>query len=218
MDSELNKNKWSFFKNKKLVFLIVIILIIIISVLFVLLTNRGPISDNSTAPRQESEVLAAINFESPAVVGAAGNPITSDILVNTGGEPITSVVISIKFDPSVVTDVRLDQFRDPESALSNTFENAPGEVDSTQGIAWITLNFPENVPPQAGSGAVAQLTFTTNSNTTLSFTQNSALLSRLSEKPIPANFPPLNVRTATFAPDAQERLLQQQELLRQNSN
>lgn len=207
----MENNRTSFFTKKIKILIVIAVLLSLLVPAFIFIYTRSSSMPQETneqgAPKQFPERLSSIYFENPSILAETSVPASVNILVNTGGEEVSSAIISVKFNPASVTNVSIEQFRDPSSALANTFENSAGNVDENEGIAWITLNFPENVPPQAGAGAVARLTFTPNSNTILTFSENSALVSSLSVSPLVPNFSSLKV-TVTNSLNSQEYIPQ----------
>lgn len=193
----MEETKKQFSKKSKAVIILLVIFIFLIPVIiyFYMKQNVTQIAeDGSSTPPQYDFSKADIYFDSPGIRTQINTPASININVNSQGKPITDAVISVSFNPGSVSNVSIEQFRDPNSALANTFENSIGEVDYEEGVAWIVLSFPENVIPQPGTGAVARVTFTPTTNTILNFSDNTALVNRQSEDAILSNLSPLNVQ------------------------
>lgn len=203
----MEEAKKQFSKKSKAVIILLVILIFLIPavIYFYMKQNTTQIAENgSSTPPQYDFSTADIYFESPGIKTPINTPVSVNINVNSQGKLVTDAVVSVSFSPGSVSNVSIEQFRDPNSALANTFENSIGEVDYEEGVAWIVLTFPENAVPQSGAGAVARINFTPTTNTILNFSDNSALVNRNSNDVILSSLSPLNVQVTNSTEETSE--------------
>lgn len=117
-------------------------------------TTDQPASQTSTLPP------GTILFEPADTILLPGSPSSADITVNTGGNMVGGVVISLKYNPQVLRNVTLEQIKDTGSAISYALEQT-GEIehDTQNGTIVMTLKLPEGSQGLSGRGTVARLTF-----------------------------------------------------------
>lgn len=173
--------------------------VIVLTILGVVLTRQAteaPVekeySVNLTTPE------ASVYF-SPATINATpGQRTTVEIIINTWGREIAGANISLKYNPNILSDVRLEQFRDTTSAVSYAFEEElDAEHDPVNGIITLPLSMLDATPEQKGEGIVAKLSFIprdAHTNLTqITFDVGTALITRDSGKTIVLQKGSLNI-------------------------
>lgn len=182
----------SFFSKKKIVLIGTIVIIFIAFLSFTFIAARlSKNQSTSTNPNPDINVTApeAMVYFNPTTINATpGRNTTVDIYVDTWGKEISGANISIKYNPNVITNVSLAQFRDNNSTVSLAFENAVSTVDPGKGIIELPLQMAKSTPMQKGRGKIATLSFTPKTTnitlTQLSFTPATSLITKTPQKVI----------------------------------
>ncbi len=216
MENELPNNQQqgavlSFLKNKKVLFWggALLLSIIVLTTIFLIVSPKN-IGQNKTklTPTPSINLTtpeAAIYFEPKTVNVVPGQEAAVKIFIDTLGREISGASIAIKYNPNVISDVSLLQFRDSTSALSYAFTKAEN-ITPGAGIIELALQMDAATPMQKGKGQVATLTFIPkNSNITMtqiSLTEATALITRNPGKVIVLSRPILQIN---YSSDAEKR-------------
>ena len=178
--------KKSFF-SKKVILISAGFGVVLIAFLIVTLSQIIPAGnriDNSKNPLTKSKkVLGSILLSPATVIGTPNKKTPVDIIVNTGGDPISGVVVGIKYNPLTVSNVTLSQAKDDTSPLSYALQQiGQTQYDTTDGWAMLTLQLPKEIVSLNGVGKVATLSFVTKpinvaiSSTNISISQLTGFL------------------------------------------
>jgi len=204
--------------NKRLVIIIAIAVVAvtaIVIVIAVLMQNSKP------APTNIPEV--ALEIRSPEIIINPSQitpvPGTSDysatIEVNSFNIDSKGVVVEIKYDPRIVTNVKLVPSSDADLTLGGAVEILSESSES--GLVSIAIrNSQDEIPAGRISGRIAILYFTllADETTRIELTRASDFMTKdaAPTNPTLGNLL-IEVNNSSLAPDAQDRLLQQQQLL-----
>lgn len=103
---------------------------------------------------------ASVYFEPATVNARPGQRSEVDVVIDTWGREVSGAVLSIKYNPNILRDVRLEQFKDTTSAVSYAFsEGTVAENNEATGVIILPLSMLETTPMQKGKGVVATLSF-----------------------------------------------------------
>lgn len=184
-------NRLNFFKNRKLVLAGFILFVLVIVGIITLIAGRSGknyTSKNSTETVNLTSPEATVYFSPTTINAPIGKVQTVDVYVNTWGKEISGANISVAYNPNVVGNVTLTQFKDKNSTVSLAFEPASSNNDTVNGLISLPLQMAETTPLQKGLGKVAVLTFvpknTNITKTSISFSPATALISREGGKTI----------------------------------
>lgn len=136
----------------------IVTVILIFSFTFLLLSNKKTSTPPSTLT---SEISGSLGFETPEIYITPGVRQDVNIFMNTGGKPIEGIILSISYNPKLLTNVTLVQSKDQYSALSNALGIAGRiENNTTSGNILTTFVLPKGASAFAGSGKIATISFT----------------------------------------------------------
>ena len=183
--SEQSNGLQKLLKNKVLLLAGAIVLFLVVIAIVTVITGKsgknGMLSDptptiNLTSPE------ATVYFDPTTINASPGKIQTIDVYVNTWGKEISGANISIAYNPNVVGNVTLTQFKDKNSTVSLAFEDTTAVDDTTNSVISLPLQMASTTPLQKGLGKVAVLSFTPKSTnvtkTSISFSPSTALISR----------------------------------------
>lgn len=147
----------------------IIAIVLILSFSLILFSNKKTMAPKNTLV---SEISGSLGFESPEIYITPGVRQDVNIFMNTGGKPIDGVILSISYNPKLLTNVTLVQNKDQYSALANALSVAGKiENDTRSGNILVTLSLPKGASAFAGSGKIATISFTpTKTNLAVSST------------------------------------------------
>lgn len=172
-------------KNK--VFLLAGAIVIFLAIIFVvtLITGKGGKNGIFSSPTPTVNLTspeATVYFDPTTINAPLGKVQTIDVYVNTWGKEISGANISISYNPNVVGNVTLTQFKDKNSTVSLAFEPSSSHNDTVNGVITLPLQMASTTPLQKGLGKVAVLTFipksTNITKTSIAFSPSTALISR----------------------------------------
>lgn len=177
-------SKKTFFTNRVKLLIGVVIFAIVLLVAFGFIANRS--SENLPADDAPEQ---AVNLTSPeaqayfypsTVTAKPGQKVTVDVYIDTWEKDISGANIAIKYNPNVISNVTLEQFKDKDSTVSLAFEEAASSNDQGTGVITLPLNMSKTTPMQKGRGIVAKLSFIPKDSnvttTSLSFDLSTALI------------------------------------------
>lgn len=164
------------------------ILIIILAVVTSLLVFLAVRSEQSSPEREEPQQVleqenkelaktATIYFEpqSVSVLGpqvGTGSATTVDIMVNTGGTPITGLQIELSYDPKLLENVAVTPplSIDTTSLFKSQYNTLFNEVDENLGRISYAIAIPQSSAPINGVGKIGTISFmrASGANTTSS--------------------------------------------------
>lgn len=178
-------------KNKVILLAGAIIIFLVIVGIVTLITGRGGkngIFSDPTPSVNLTSPEATVYFDPTTINAPVGKIQTVDVYVNTWGKEISGANISVSYNPNVVGNVTLTQFKDKNSTVSLAFEPASSNNDTVNGLISLPLQMAATTPLQKGLGKVAVLTFipksTNITKTSISFSPSTALISREGGKTI----------------------------------
>ncbi len=162
----------------------VLIIGLALVLIFVFLANRA----SDTIPSEESSE-EQVNITSPeaqvyfypaTVTAKTGQRIIVDVYIDTWEKDISGANIAIKYNPNVISNVTLEQFKDKDSTVSLALEEVTSTNDQGTGVISLPLNMKSTTPMQKGRGIVAKLSFIPKDSnvttTSLSFDLSTALI------------------------------------------
>ncbi len=179
------------FADRKKVLITAIGIIVVLLMLFLFLGSRlakNRLSSTNPTPTVNLTSPEASVYFDPATINATPGQITNiDVYVDTWGKEISGANIAIKYNPNVISNVKLTQFRDRSSTVSLAFENVSSS-ETVNGTIELPLNMAPTTPMQKGRGKIAVLSFTTKpanvTQTSLSFAASTALITKTAQKVI----------------------------------
>lgn len=169
---------------------VIILMVILLSIFSFISMRQAPGEATTEEERVNLTTPEASVYFSPSTVNATpGKETTVDIIINTWGKEISGINLSVKYNPNILSDVKLEQFRDTTSAVSYAFEETfAAENDPNNGVITLPLSMLETTPEQKGEGIVAKLSFTPKDAytnlTQITFDVGTALINRNSGKTI----------------------------------
>lgn len=149
-------------KNKVVLLAGAIVLFLVIIFVVELITGKGGKNGIFTGPTPTVNLTspeATVYFDPTTVNALPGKTQSIDVYVNTWGKEISGANISIAYNPNVIDNVTLTQFKDKNSTVSLAFETSSSSNDTVRGIITLPLQMAATTPLQKGQGKVAVLTF-----------------------------------------------------------
>lgn len=172
-------------KNKVVLLAGAIVLFLVIIFVVALITGKGGKNGIFSGPTPTVNLTspeATVYFDPTTINAPTGKVQTVDIYLNTWGKEISGANISIAYNPNVIDNVTLTQFKDKNSTVSLAFETSSSSNDAVHGIITLPLQMAATTPLQKGQGKVAVLTFVPKSTnitkTSISFSPSTALINR----------------------------------------
>jgi len=172
-------------KNKVVLLAGAIVLFLVLILVVTILTGKGGKNGLFSSPTPTINLTspeATVYFDPTTVNALPGKTQTIDVYVNTWGKEISGANISIAYNPNVIDNVTLTQFKDKNSTVSLAFETSSSSNDAVHGIITLPLQMAATTPLQKGQGKVAVLTFvpknTNVTKTSISFSPSTALINR----------------------------------------
>ncbi len=150
-------------KNKKVVIALAAMLFLVLaSILFGVLYSQK-LKSTKTVKNEEpkQELYGSLLLTPVNIIGTPGKKTTIDVIINTDARKISGAVISLKYNPMLLENVTITPFQDKTSALGYSLKqfNAP-YMDTTNGGVILTLKLPQGMQDLAGSGKIAEVSFT----------------------------------------------------------
>lgn len=159
-------------KNQAIILIIICILLILfaLSTGWFFMQNSG----NNTTTQPSSSVPESgdvmLSFKPNIIPAKIGQVVTSDIVYNAGTNPTSNLVITVTYDPKLITNVQIVPYKDPTSAVSYSLEKNMSMSSYQNGTVTLALQLVQGAVAQKGHGIVAKLTATVISNpATISF-------------------------------------------------
>lgn len=170
----------SYFSRNTLMLGAVIITILILISAFLLFNSLNTKKEIAkTTIDATNQIPAEISFDTTEATLLTGETSSAEISINTAGNRVGGVVLAIKYNPRFLKNVKLEQIKDPTSAISSSL-TPTGTIykNDPNGEQMIILALPDN-EGLSGRGTVARVTFSkapTNiaaTSTEISFFSNS---------------------------------------------
>jgi len=178
-------------KNRVFILAGAIVLFLLVIAVVTVITGKGGKNGMFSGPTPTVNLTspeATVYFDPTTINAPIGKVQTVDVYVNTWGKEISGANISVAYNPNVVDNVTLTQFKDKNSTVSLAFEPTSSHNDTVNGVISLPLQMKSTTPLQKGVGKVAVLTFTPKSanvtKTSISFSPSTALISREGGKTI----------------------------------
>lgn len=173
---------------------IVLLLLLIVIGIFAtvnLLFKKGNSTQNKIARIQATGYIA---FGQKNVFVKQGQKTSVDIVINTGGKQIAGVILTIQYNPHLLTNVSIESIKSSNSALSYALMPiGHPQYDAVNGNVTLTFVLPKDIPALSGSGRIATLIFTPKTinlaitNTPLSFARNTNFITPKGQEMLRAN-------------------------------
>ena len=154
--------KKTFFAIKLIFIGILIILLAVIGTTFYLIKSFQ-IKKNATPVTKSEHMMppGKIYFDNTELDVSPNETNSVNIEVNSGSNQVGKVVLSIKYNPYFFTKIKIEQIKDPNSALSQALiPDAAIENDEKNGYLRMSLTAPKGMQGLKGKGIIAKLTFT----------------------------------------------------------
>lgn len=173
-------------KNRLLFIAIVCILFLALaSIIFTVLYSQNPkTSPTEKSQSSENKISGSVVFEPSSIELAGGKKGKVDILLNSAGKKISGVKVAIEYNPLILENVELTPYKDETSALSYSLEEVNKNVkDASKNTMIMTLSLPQGIQDLAGTGKIAELSFTVKplkvavTSTSITLTDLTGLLS-----------------------------------------
>lgn len=178
--------------------IVTITALIILGGIFLYLRMQSTKTPVATPTATENKIPSEIYFDTTEVTLLTGETSSAEISINTAGNKVGGVVLAIKYNPRFLRNVKLEQIKDPTSAISSSL-TPTGTIykNDPNGEQMLILALPDK-EGLSGRGTVAKVTFSkapTNiaaTSTEISFFSNSGF-TKIAEGSIPVNTNTLKV-------------------------
>lgn len=131
---------------------------------------------------------AAVYFDPLNINAVPDKSVNVGVYIDTYGKAISGANIAIHYNPNVIADISLVQFRDKNSPVSLAFQNSLASNDKVNGIIQLPLQMADTTPEQKGRGRIASLIFkpkrTNITQTQMDFSPSTALITKVAQKTI----------------------------------
>ncbi len=142
---------------------VALLIAVMLFIAFTILRNQKIQQMREEVPTVATRPSGEIIFATPEITVTNNQTKSVDIEISTGGNPITGVVLSIKYNPILIKNVKLEAIKDDTSHLSQVLlPYGDATYDTQNGAALLTLRSIAK-DPISGRGKIARLTFTKTS-------------------------------------------------------
>lgn len=165
--------------SKKLIVTIIIAAALTVGFVLVAVGVIGPNGEtkkntkSATLPNLDFIPKTASLYFSPPLLQATTQPVTVDVIVETGGQAISGTQLELKYDPQVIKNVKVASPTDSFFGSASDYKVLFTKVDPANGMVSFTVAVNGRTMAKKGNGKVATLSFTvdqTAANPTTSLT------------------------------------------------
>lgn len=183
-----------------------------------------PAPENPT-PAPSQPTPASIYFLSDSVnINSVPEEKTVDLIVNSSSFSVTGLTLYLVYDPEYIEIKEFNLNNLDSSFFGNYVQIKDLWLAEPAGRTLISLAIPDDIPAKSGMGSIGTITFEVKnlvqgSSTVIEIFPDSAFITSdgsiipYTAKPFSITFPLSQTTDPNIAPDAQQRLQQQQDLL-----
>ncbi len=162
--------------HKQTIILIVILAVVTGVLVFLAVTNQNVLKKNQSKVVPTAKVVEKTTkvFFNPTSVSVSSAPISTDIMIDTGGSKIAGVQAELQYDPKAITNVKVNPASDTTGFFGPSATVLFNDVIQASGRISYVIAISPGESGKSGVGKIGTITFTksptaTSSSTTINF-------------------------------------------------
>lgn len=210
--------------SKKFLTVAIVCIVIISIALIVSLILLRPATENLTK-KPTSSSPASIYFLSDSVnINSVPEERTVDLIVNSSSFTVTGLTLYLVYEPEYIEIKKFNLNNLDDSFFGNYVQIKDLWLAEPAGRTLISLAIPDDIPAKSGIGGIGTITFEVKNlnpgdSTSINISPDSSFITPdgsiipYTARPLPITFPLSQTTDSNIAPDAQQRLQQQTDLI-----